>query len=204
MESVRQPPLQLGVLMGDFVHNLRSTLDQLVWQLALTQTDAPHDSSSSRSSTRDPLRLAGGAWSATGFSASHRRRCSESGISSHYSEQPCINALAIVHALSSEDKHRVILQPASVSKEPDDSNVEIDTNDVDILGVEIMFGAPPEPGATVKRVPYVIVGDGARVNLDVACPAEVYFGRIRFPALAMTDVAERIAGLVREFEPPLV
>ena len=52
--------------------------------------------------------------------------------------------------------------------------------------------------------PDALLAPGARVNLDVACPAEVYFGRIRFPALAMTDVAERIAGLVREFEPPLV
>ena len=81
-----------------------------------------------------------------------------------HSEQPDINALAIAHVLSNEDKHRVILQPVSVSKEPVDSNVEIDTNDVEILGVEIMFGAPPEPGATVVMVPYVIVGDGARVG----------------------------------------
>jgi hypothetical protein len=42
IESVHQPPLRLGVLMGDIVHNIRCALDHLVWQLALTRTPTPH------------------------------------------------------------------------------------------------------------------------------------------------------------------
>ena len=172
VESVRQPPLRLGVLMGDFVHNLRSALDHLVWQLALTQTDTPHDrlqfpvldeappEAGWRSMVGDrlqrvPPEAVQRIWDLQPF----------------HSEQPEIHALAIVQALSNEDKHRVILQPVSVSKEPDESNdCEVDTNDVEILGIEIMFGAPPETGATVARVPYVIVGGDPRVNLHVGFP----------------------------------
>src|SRR4051812_15728053 len=43
VEPVEPPPLRLGVLMGEFIHNLRSALDHLVWQLALTTTDSPSD-----------------------------------------------------------------------------------------------------------------------------------------------------------------
>jgi len=37
------PPQDWGIIIGDIVHNLRSALDQLVWQLALLQTSTPYD-----------------------------------------------------------------------------------------------------------------------------------------------------------------
>jgi len=36
------PPLRLSVIAGDVAHNLRSSLDHLIWQLALTQTRRPY------------------------------------------------------------------------------------------------------------------------------------------------------------------
>ena len=41
--SVAPPPLRLGVLVGEFAHNLRSALDQLVWSLALARVEEPSD-----------------------------------------------------------------------------------------------------------------------------------------------------------------
>lgn len=37
----RLPPLRLSVLLGDFLHNLRSSLDHLAWQLVLTNGGHP-------------------------------------------------------------------------------------------------------------------------------------------------------------------
>ena len=34
----REPPLELGVIAGDFAHNLRSGLDHLIYQLAVLDT----------------------------------------------------------------------------------------------------------------------------------------------------------------------
>jgi hypothetical protein len=39
--AVREPPLRLGVIVGDIAHNLRSALDHLVWQLVLTNGEEP-------------------------------------------------------------------------------------------------------------------------------------------------------------------
>lgn len=39
------PPVRLSVIAGDVAHNFRSSLDYLVWQLALTTTDKPNDRS---------------------------------------------------------------------------------------------------------------------------------------------------------------
>ena len=37
------PPQEWGVIIGEIIHNLRSALDHLVWQLALLQTSTPYD-----------------------------------------------------------------------------------------------------------------------------------------------------------------
>lgn len=43
-EVVREPPMtDWGVVIGDIVHNLRSALDQLVWQLTLASGKTPPD-----------------------------------------------------------------------------------------------------------------------------------------------------------------
>jgi hypothetical protein len=35
LDRVNEPPMSLGPIVGDFVHNLRSSLDHLAWQLSL-------------------------------------------------------------------------------------------------------------------------------------------------------------------------
>jgi hypothetical protein len=40
----RSPPLRLGVILGDMVHNLRSALDHLVWQAVLRNGGRPNRS----------------------------------------------------------------------------------------------------------------------------------------------------------------
>ena len=38
-----EPPAEIGAIVGDVAHNLRSALDQLTWQLALLTTDSVYD-----------------------------------------------------------------------------------------------------------------------------------------------------------------
>jgi hypothetical protein len=41
-EGIREPPVEeWGVIIGDVVHNLRSALDHLVWQLTLANGNIP-------------------------------------------------------------------------------------------------------------------------------------------------------------------
>lgn len=43
LEAPSPPPRKLGLIAADFFYNLRSSLDQLAWQLALLTTDDPFD-----------------------------------------------------------------------------------------------------------------------------------------------------------------
>jgi hypothetical protein len=38
---VNEPPLRLGTILGDYAHNLRSALDNLMWQLVLLRKGTP-------------------------------------------------------------------------------------------------------------------------------------------------------------------
>ena len=38
-----EPPLRLGVILGDCVHNLRSCLDHIAWQVTLLDGGTPND-----------------------------------------------------------------------------------------------------------------------------------------------------------------
>ncbi len=41
-KKIKQPDLEVAISIGDVLHNLRSTLDNLVWQLALLNTAKPY------------------------------------------------------------------------------------------------------------------------------------------------------------------
>ncbi len=41
LRIVKPPPIELGVLVGDYAHNVRSALDHMVWQLVIPNGAAP-------------------------------------------------------------------------------------------------------------------------------------------------------------------
>lgn len=200
VESVRAPPLQLGVLIGEFVHNLRSALDQLVWSLALTRVEAPYDRLQFpihdtpprdwgrivRDRLRDvPADAVDRIWRAQPF----------------HGDRPEINALTVVRELSNVDKHRVIHGAVSVPVEPSASNFTVQTNDVadDIL-ITSEWGAPLVPGMIAATVEFTPTGPRPQVHVAGHMPTEAVFGSIGFRAAAMPGVVDAITALIRSFD----
>jgi hypothetical protein len=107
--QVRQePPLRLGVILGDCVHNLRSALDHVIWQVTLLDGNTPDDG------TQFPI----ASKSESQFEAIAKRRIP--GLSEKHrtlvkDAQP-YNAgdgadrhpLSVLATLSNADKHRVV------------------------------------------------------------------------------------------------
>lgn len=116
VESVTPPPPRLGVLVGDFVHNLRSVLNHLVWQLALTQVAEP---------SRDvqfPIRTKRGG-RASVVETQLRDVPAEAvavieRMQPYHAENPAGHPLAELRKLSNEDRHEVIPEAMSVPVEP--------------------------------------------------------------------------------------
>jgi hypothetical protein len=103
-----EPDPVLGVILGDLVHNLRSSLDHIVWQLALTSTSKP------RRQTSMPL-----ATTPTDFASARRsllRDVPGEAVAALERIQPYAHAvfgddpfrhpLTMLHELWNVDKHR--------------------------------------------------------------------------------------------------
>ena len=136
LDVLQEPPLKLGVMAGDCVHNLRSALDHLVYQLALL------DGEKSPSGTLFPIACTEAEYlvvppnavaclrdrALAGIAEPHRAMIDQ--------EQPYISvsagshardhALAVLNSFWNRDKHRVIqtaaLRPFSVEAIPVGAN----------------------------------------------------------------------------------
>lgn len=197
--EVKPPPLRLGVLLGEFIHNLRCSLDHLVWQLALTCTDEP---------SRD-LMFPIYETTPEDWSRIVRKRLGDvpdEAVERIWAAQPCngenpeINALRIVQKLSNEDKHRVIPDSVSLPSEPDESHFTTDSKDVAAVHIDAPWGVELEPGMKALTVSYTPSGPHPEVHVASRLPAQVIFGSIRFRAAAMPPTHQSIARLVGSFE----
>lgn len=103
-----EPPPHLGVIVGDFLHNLRCVLDHLVWQLVLLNGERP--TRANKSPIVDtPERFAEVAdGSLRGVAEKHRELVE---IFQPYrvdGGNPAEHHLAVLRELSNIDKHRFV------------------------------------------------------------------------------------------------
>jgi hypothetical protein len=115
-QVTRTPPLRIGTILGDIVHNLRSTLDHLVWQMVLEHSGDP---SALRPRPYFPICLTESDWERV--LAKGVRGVSSESSAMLRSVQPFVTnplqperaPLNTLHELWNQDKHRVILAIAA-------------------------------------------------------------------------------------------
>ncbi len=102
-----EPPAYLGVLVGDFLHNLRCVLDHLVWQLVLLNEQEP----SYRHQfpiTDKPGAFAGATDSLRGVATEHQALIEQFQPYHVDGGNPSQHMLAVLRDLSNIDKHRFV------------------------------------------------------------------------------------------------
>jgi len=172
----RPPPLYLGLILGEVVHDLRSALDQLAWQLAVQHTDpSVLVSRSVTTAIQFPITR-----SEEDF-RNHRgiKYISPEAVALIENRQPyhniggpLVNPLAVVQELSNTDKHQV-LRPSLGQIRTDDlvflSSVPIDLQEVEpLLPDSAVFAGDDIP---ILRIP---APEGARLVFEPP-PVRVHF-----------------------------
>jgi hypothetical protein len=120
-QVLRQPPLRFGVLIGDCVHNLRSSLDHTVWQTTLLDGGTPDHRTQfpiASESEEQFERLAKSA--IPGISDKHREMI-KSAQPFHRGAQARTHPLDALASLSNIDKHRVVHTTFSFMQEDADT-----------------------------------------------------------------------------------
>ena len=124
-------PLHLGVIVGDFMHNLRCVLDHLVWQLVVLNGQQPGDHN------QFPIFDTPGAYKKKagrylrGVAADHRALI-ETFQPYHLEDDAASHYLAVLRDLSNIDKHRfvhpVVIVGEGNAREVRFTELEVTTN----------------------------------------------------------------------------
>jgi hypothetical protein len=154
VRNVRQPSLKVGVVVGDIVHNARSCLDHLVYELS-----RPLDGGEPPGGTEFPIFLNGREFKAKGRSGGRFKiravRRGAKGVVErfqpyHRRKDPDLFLLWQLHELSKIDKHRVVHVVTS-SAEVTDVHFDPRHSNLQVRDVKTYSGGPLEEHSKVAR-----------------------------------------------------
>ena len=158
----RQPPLRLSVLLGDFLHNLRSSLDHLAWQLVLANGGTPGEATSfpiyARRRKYKEFKKKNDALSGVvgEISEDAARLVEKFQPYNNQAGTPKEDPLWILNKLNNVDKHRQFNVAALNTSEV----VQVDLLTADGSGVYMTMQFPNEDGTNRP------IEDGATVGVD--------------------------------------
>lgn len=196
-----------GLVAGDLVHNLRSSLDHLVWQLVLLHGGKPR-----RHNQFPVIRVEKDYWEPQGDHSESVRDRMLAGIPDEHraaidgvqpylaGDQSGSTTLALLSQLSNADKHRLIHAAFVLTAAPTEDSFLVTTPDESgaTAVITVNWGAL-EDGAEVMRVRSDPPGSPVNVNANI--PALVGFGENGFPASGFSILFRWVERYIRTFQP---
>jgi hypothetical protein len=205
LHILKEPPLKLGVIAGDWAHNLRGALDHLVYQLAILDcgkkrppegTFFPIARTKAEYLDPGPCDMASLRERAlAGVSETHRAPIDDA---QPYVRHPtksdaARHVLAALNAFTNADKHRVIqraaVRPTHLGLGTSDSRVPVEAFPVDNLPVSIPDGTK----VFTLRFPGTLSFD-TEVDVEVEFVHQLGFGN---RALLLSDLARMTFEIAR-------
>ena len=204
-----EPPPRLGVILGELVHNVRSALDHLVWQLVIWNDNDPVPGVGGNAF---PFAMTKNAWKGAqkgplaGVADKHRAIIRE--VQPYKgSDGPENTVTADLSHLSNVDKHQIvhptlatILDPGAG---PHRASFRVVEGEAEIVQEQVNFGASFEHGAPLMRCRTEPPNSGIKVHVEGDIPGDIAFGerRVRFGCVKNFPQVARV--IVREFEPDI-
>lgn len=198
----RDPPPQWSLIAGDFIQNLRASLDYLVWQLVLDNDHRPGRGNAFPIFDEEPPRNPNNR---------HRQRWKASlrGVGPEAVEfiealqpfnaphGPDRHLLTALRELSNQDKHRSLMPAFSaIQREPGLADVTVvGVHDVraPIEGGKLLAGRALGDGDLVLEAPIEILGPDPMVEIEGRLPLDVAFGRSLVPLEGLRQMCDAVA-----------
>jgi hypothetical protein len=186
----RRMPPRLAVIVGDVVHNLRSSLDHLAWQLVLANHEVP------TRRTAFPISDTVAEFESRGLrkiqGVGHEAACLIKGLKPFKGGN---DALWSLHQLNIIDKHRLLV------------TIDLVRQGMRMGGVELVFQPfvrlPLKSGAELARGPEIrVIDDGVEMKpefvLDIAFgEPEIVKGNSLVPTLE--KLADSVQAVIKKF-----
>jgi len=205
IEVLREPPIDLGLIFGDFVHSVRSALDHLVCQLARLNTPT-----SDCASTQYPIRQSHASFQRDvpnylkGVRAAHRTAIEDTQPYKSGSKAPH-HFLSLLSDLDIVDKHRVIHPTFGFFSDPTPQpDLQFVPNrDAEVIRYkQIANGRRINARQTeIARLKLAPVGTNPKVEMYGDLLFEPAFGDDWMKSDALPDLLEKTRHVVRFFAP---
>jgi hypothetical protein len=199
----KPPPLRLGVILGDLVHNLRSALDHLVWQLVLANGAEPVRGNPGN---QWPIVLRAENWERTaqtrlaGVDDAHQATI-RTAQPFNLGDRAGDTFPALLMRLSNTDKHQVVHPALAMIHDPGKDAVRfwVAAGPGTIEGnPQVRHGTAFDHGVDLLRVRVAGWTDETHIDMDGDVLAGVAFGEPRVPIERVAEVAAWVKVVVRD------
>jgi hypothetical protein len=194
-------PVEWSIIVGDIVHNLRSALDHLVYELSGRKggTAFPIFTSSDdylvpncRGVSQRDTKLAG---------VPKRDRATIDSYQPYQRGKQVARSdpLALLASLNNADKHRVINAAVTYVSRLNDIDITFPNNDVTTFRVEVIYklGTPLNHGTPLLHV-FIEPDATAEMEVYSRVPLRVAFGKRLVDVSGLLRIEEYVADLVKE------
>ncbi len=204
---LEEPPLRWGILVGDVVHNLRSALDHLAWQLVLVNGGEPTWRTQFPIYTDEAAyrRAQGGQARIAGMSDEDRELIEELQPFRQPEDQEKPHHLALLRELANVDKHRVV-HTTLIQTAGSQFRIHGLEDISGITNITPQFG-PLADGAELVRIGVAADGPEPRLSVDAQLELDVAFADEDSPVYdenvpgVLLELREYVAELVGRFDP---
>ncbi|HEV3318293.1 MAG TPA: hypothetical protein VG053_00990 [Solirubrobacteraceae bacterium] len=177
------PPIEWGVLSGEIIHNMRSALDNIIYQLVLRAKGKPGKWNVYPFCTKLPKRGFSKAMIGTSKHRGPLAGVGHEAITIIERTQPYHGGMAeqllALDALWNIDKHKFLMPLFFTLDDPETLGPVFRANeDTNIVGqIEYADTGWHEDGAKLVVVPLEVVGPNPKVDMDGEFPLDITFGR---------------------------
>lgn len=203
-EIREQPPLMWSVILGDLVHNLRSALDHLAWQLVIFSGNKPGRGTQFPIFTSEPTtEKACARWKGMVAGMSDPILDTIRHVQPYTTPHGTETGLAILNLLSNRDKHRLpVPRVAAVARHQEGSIGLVPTESVAITNPQILIGRPLEHGDEIASADIECHGPDPQVNFKGPIPMDIAFsaGSNHVPMQGLIEILQHAQVVVGIFE----
>jgi hypothetical protein len=200
-----EPPPEWSLIAGDFVQNLRASLDYTVWQLVLDSGGEPNRQNAfplvDHQPPANPKNENRRRWEAKVAGVDPKAvRFIESCQPFNGPEGPDRHLLAALRDLSDQDKHRSLMPAFSaIQREPGLADLEI-TGSEDVVspipGGKLIAGYALSDNDPVLEAPVTMSGPNPAVHISGQLPLDVAFGEALIPLEGLRQMCQAVAETV--------
>jgi len=197
------PPIRLGVVLGDVIHNARSALDHLVWQLVIANGKTPTRSNAW------PIVTNPNEWKSSAakrLKGVHTRQIKLIDQGQPYKAgRSARNTFpGMLQSLSNTDKHQIVHPTFALMVDPgEEVKFTIKKGPGRIVRSEVRHGGRFEHGAEILRTLVAGRTDETDVWMEGKGPVEMAFGERPITITQVRDIVEWVKVAVRDLEASL-